>query len=305
MLELIKNPKIDFLKSSKLTFSISGAIILIGIISIIAHGGLNWGIDFTGGTLVEIRFEKALDIGKVRSALAELGLAESDVQTIGTSSREFLIRTKITGEKGETSIDKKILALFKEKLPDNPSEIMRIEAVGPKVGSELRWRALWATILAFLGILLYVSFRFQFRFGVAAVLALFHDVFITITVLSLINAEFSLTTIAALLTIIGYSINDSIVISDRIRENIRVMYREAFSKIVNISLNQTLSRTIITSLSTLLALVSIFLLGGRVLRLFSIPLIIGVIVGTYSSVFIVSPVVASWEEKFPSRFKKK
>ena len=305
MLELIKNPKIDFLKSSKLTFSISGAIILIGIISIIAHGGLNWGIDFTGGTLVEIRFEKALDIGKVRSALAELGLAESDVQTIGTSSREFLIRTKITGEKGETSIDKKILALFKEKLPDNPSEIMRIEAVGPKVGSELRWRALWATLLAFLGILLYVSFRFQFRFGVAAVLALFHDVFITITVLSLINAEFSLTTIAALLTIIGYSINDSIVISDRIRENIRVMYREAFSKIVNISLNQTLSRTIITSLSTLLALVSIFLLGGRVLRLFSIPLIIGVIVGTYSSVFIVSPVVASWEEKFPSRFKKK
>ncbi len=305
MLELIKNPKIDFLKSSKLAFSISGAIILIGIISIIAHGGLNWGIDFTGGTLVEIRFEKALDIGKVRSALAELGLAESDVQTIGASSREFLIRTKITGEKGETSIDKKILALFKEKLPDNPSEIMRIEAVGPKVGSELRWRALWATLLAFLGILLYVSFRFQFRFGVAAVLALFHDVFITITVLSLINAEFSLTTIAALLTIIGYSINDSIVISDRIRENIRVMYREAFSKIVNISLNQTLSRTIITSLSTLLARVSIFLLGGRVLRLFSIPLIIGVIVGTYSSVFIVSPVVASWEEKFPSRFKKK
>ena len=305
MLELIKSPKIDFLKSSKLAFSISGAIILIGIISIIAHGGLNWGIDFTGGTLVEIRFEKALDIGEVRSALAELGLAESDVQTIGASSREFLIRTKITGKKEETAIDKRILALFEEKLPDNPSEIMRIEAVGPKVGSELRWRALWATLLAFLGILLYVSFRFQFRFGVAAVLALFHDVFITITVLSLINAEFSLTTIAALLTIIGYSINDSIVISDRIRENIRIMYREAFSKIVNISLNQTLSRTIITSLSTLLALVSIFLLGGRVLRLFSVPLIIGVIVGTYSSVFIVSPVVASWEEKFPSRFKKR
>ena len=305
MLELIRNPKIDFLKGSKIAFIISGVIILIGIVSIIAHGGLNWGIDFTGGTLVELRFEKRVSISEVRSALAELGLAESDVQTIGTGSREFLIRTKTDRKDEEMSIDKRILTLFREKLPDNPPEIMKIETVGPKVGSELRWRALWATLLAFLGILLYVSFRFQFRFGVAAVLALFHDVFITITVLSLINAEFSLITIAALLTIIGYSINDSIVISDRIRENIRIMYREAFSKIVNLSLNQTLSRTLITSLSTLLALVSIFLLGGRVLRLFSVPLIIGVIVGTYSSVFIVSPVVVRWEEKFPSRFKKR
>ncbi|MBN2542375.1 protein translocase subunit SecF [bacterium] len=301
-MQLFQNINFDFLGKKKICFTISGVLILAGIISLIIHGGPEYNIDFTGGKFVEFKSDKPLEISEIRQALSDLGLEESEVQNV---KGENLIYIRTLRElSGEEDLTTSILNALQEKYPDTKISLLRDETVGPKIGEELRGKALWAILIALLGILIYVTFRFKFRFAVAAIIALFHDVFITLGLFSLMGKEISLSIVAALLTIVGYSINDTIVISDRIRENTRILYRETFEKLVNTSLNQTFSRTIITSLVVLIVLFCIFFLGGPVIRDFSLALIIGSIVGTYSSIYVVSPIVVQWEKKFPRRVKK-
>ncbi|GAH01095.1 unnamed protein product [marine sediment metagenome] len=197
-----------------------------------------------------------------------------------------------------------IKSKLEEFFPDNPIRVDREEMVGPAVSRNLQWKALWVVLIGMVAILIYVSFRFTLRFGVGAVIALFHDIFITIGILSIMGKEFTIPIVAAILTIVGYSINDTIVISDRIRENLKLLRKEDFGELINISINQTLSRTIITSLTTFIALFVLFLFGGKVIHDFSFALLVGVVIGTYSSVFVVAPIVYQWELKSPTRKRK-
>ncbi|MBN1754593.1 protein translocase subunit SecF [bacterium] len=301
-MQIFRNLNWDFLGKTKICFTISGVLILAGIISILLHGGLQYNIDFTGGRFIEFKASEPIAILDIRNALKDLGLAESEVQSV-QGSNIFYIRT-LNEMSGEGDLTKLILENFREKFPQISFTLLRDETVGPKIGEELRSKALWAVLIAMVGILIYVTFRFKFRFAVAAIIALIHDVLITVGIFSMMGKEISLSIVAALLTIVGYSINDTIVISDRIRENTRILYREKFDALVNISLNQSFSRTIITSLVVLIVLLAIFFFGGPVIRDFSLTLIIGSIVGTYSSIYVVSPIVVGWEKKFPKRLKK-
>jgi preprotein translocase SecF subunit len=299
MVRIFKNPKIPFIDWRYRAFIISGAIIVIGIISVIAHRGLNYGIDFTGGSLTEIHFDKDISIQDLRTSLSKIGLCEAIIQREKEANYNFLIRSKETKYKGK-GIGKGIIETVAKDYPDNSPKILREEMVGAAISKDLQVKAIWVVLLGMIVILIYVSIRFTFRFGAAAVIALFHDVFITIGVLSLCNREFVSSTIAGLLTIIGYSINDSIVISDRVRENLKLMRGKLFPHIVNQSINDTLSRTIITSITTLVVLLALYFFGGRVLRDFALTLLIGVVVGTYSSVFVVAALVVEWERVSPT-----
>ena len=296
MVELIKNPNFDILGKWKLAFIFSGTLILAGIISLLIHGGPRYNIDFTGGYLIQIQFSNPVDISEIRKILDNLNIKDASVQSF-EQGRGFIIRAPV-GKEGE-DLSAAIINALKEKYPDNSFEQTRTEKVGPKVGKELRSKALWAIFWSLVCMLIYITFRFQFRFGVASVLALFHDVFIVIAIFSIFNLEISLNIVAALLTIVGYSINDSIVICDRIRENMRKITKSTFFELVNRSLNETLSRTVITSLVVFLILLALLIFGGKVIRDFALALTIGTIIGTYSSIFVVSPIVALWEQKSP------
>ncbi len=299
MITLLKNPNINFLGVRKLAFALSGAIIIVGIVSLITHKGLNYGIDFTGGTLCEIHFAQEILVVDIRAALANIGLENSVIQEVKETKYNFLIRTQ--GTIGE-DIGKKIKSAFSK--PNIP-QIERVEMVGPSISRNLQQKALLVVLLGMIVMLIYVSIRFTFRLGVGAVVALIHDVIITIGVLSLFNKEFTSSIIAALLTIIGYSINDSIVLSDRIRENTKAMRGKVFEDIANTSINQTLSRTIITSLTTLFVVTALFIFGGRVIHDFAFALLVGIIAGTYSSIYILSALVVEWERVSPSPIYKK
>jgi preprotein translocase subunit SecF len=437
MIRILKETHIDFVKARKKAFIVSLVLIAVGIIFLFIRGGLNYGIDFSGGTLIQLHFEKQISTEEIRQALTRIGYENVQIQKFGTT-QDFLIKTSALEsyvsdtvgptilethfemEKGTTpglimkatasdrssgngiissveffidslgeagngiemsgvdifdspqeeavanvpigkwkpnsthtiyiramdtngnwgKVKKNSLGFSKEStlilhdsltgeieevetnetelqtsgyllksqleeiFPDNPPRIDREEMVGPAVSKNLQWKALWVVLLGMFAILIYVSFRFTFRFGVGAVIALFHDIIITIGILSIFNKEFSIPIVAALLTIVGYSINDTIVISDRIRENLKHLRKEGYGDVVNISINQTLSRTIITSLTTFLALFVLFLFGGKVIHDFSFTLLIGVIIGTYSSIFVVAPIVYEWERKSPTRKRK-
>jgi len=436
VLRIFKKPEIDFIGFRKHAFIVSGTLIVIGLISLIVRGGPNYGIDFTGGSLIQVHFDKPIKTDEIRSSLAKIGMSKAVIQRFGTAS-DFLITTK--GEIGIDSTGPEILSVeidpnptagaalvtvkttvsdeytggsivmvvemsvdsavapgegtvmsavdffdsrreaasstlpiewkpgethtiyvraedskgnwgdtgsaklyvtakgvtstpgelkeeavppgrseardaglglgmgqyVAEKLradfPDNAPRVDREELVGPRVSKGLQGKAAIALAVGMLAILVYVGFRFTLRFGVGAVIALFHDVLITIGIFSIFNREITIPIIAALLTIVGYSINDSIVVSDRIRENLRTMRKTKFEVLVNRSINQTLSRTIVTSLTTMLVLVGLLIFGGPVLRDFALALLIGVVVGTYSSIFVVAPVVIEWERLSPSK----
>ena len=290
-MQFFKSTHIDFIGKRYKAAIASGILILISIISLIAHGGPEYGIDFKGGASLHVRFEKPISVGEIRGILSDVGQGNSEIKQLGMSP-EFLIRIQESAAIGDLSDH--LLTILAEKLPDNPYELLEKDTVGPKIGSELREAAIWA-ILASLGlILLYISWRFEFRFAVGAVIALFHDVIITLGIFSLLNLEISLTVVAAFLTIVGYSLNDTIVVFDRIRENLKIMRRESYEQIFNTSINQTLSRTILTSFTTLLVVVILFLFGGEVIHNFSFALLVGILIGTYSSVFIASPIVVEW-----------
>lgn len=442
MLRILGSTNFNFIGFRRKAFFISAGLIICGIAFLIARGGIRYGIDFTGGSLIQLHFDKPITTEELRSSLAKIGLGRAIIQRFGTAN-DFLIRARpgefiaadsvgpqvlhisidpnptagekvvslkatlmdregslvteaeyfldslggpgegavlsavdrfdspeeeaigsvpvgeaetgirrvwVRGKDGEgnwggaeqatiyvTGVGEKglppgiaesvleereereeeeaptgelgtpgdlIAMTLSSDFPDNPARIDREELVGPAISKGLQLRAMLVVLLGMVVILIYVSFRFSFRFGVGAVVALLHDVLITVGIFSILNKEMTIPIIAALLTILGYSINDSIVVSDRIRENLKLLRREPFPVIVNSSINQTLSRTVITSLTTLLVLIALVALGGEVIRDFALALIIGVIVGTYSSIFILSPIVVEWERMSPTRAKR-
>jgi len=293
-MEIIKpNTNFDFLKKKMLFVTISVAVIVIGIGSIVAHKGLNYGIDFAGGTLVQLKFKDVADIGKIRSSLKGIDLGESVIQQYG-SPHEVMIRVEKSSESMKNLSD-----LIKEGLAREFGKdafiVERVEVVGPQVGHDLRKKALFALLYAMIGVLIYITFRFEFRFAVGAIVALVHDVMITVGVFSLLNKEFTLPIIAAILTIVGYSLNDTIVVFDRIRERFAMKRKEAYEETINRSINETLSRTLLTSLTTLFVVVILLVLGGEVIHDFAFALTVGVAVGTYSSIFIASPVLVLFQ----------
>jgi len=295
----------DFVGKMRIAFIISMVAILISIVSLVARGGPNWGIDFAGGTVIQVKFQKDVPIDGIRASLAPVQLAEVTIQQFGArEENEYLIRTAESTEdlKGLSGrIEDSLSAAFGK----DGFEVRRVEVVGPKVGRDLTQKGIMAVVFSWIAMLAYIAWRFEFRFAVGGILALVHDTIITIGVFSLLNLEFSLVIVAALLTIIGYSINDTIVIYDRVRENMRKNMRQELGQVINASINQTLSRTILTVLTVVLVLASILLFGGAVIFDFAFAILVGVIVGTYSSIFIASPVVLAWEKASPARRKRK
>ena len=274
---------IDFLAWRKLALIVSSIFLVVSISSLFIKG-LNWGLDFTGGTLVELSYPNGAEIDSIRDTLRSEGFEGAQVANFG-SNKEVLI--KLPGTISD-SLGSEIISSLKKKNLNEDIDLRRIEYVGPQIGSELRDDGGTAMLIALAFMMLYIAFRFQSRFAGAAVVALIHDVIIVVGIFSLLQIDSDLTGLAALLAVIGYSLNDTIVVSDRIRENIRAMDTEDVNEIINTSLNQTLGRTLVTSLTTLLVLFSLYLLGGELIKNFALALIFGVIVGTYSSIYIAS-----------------
>lgn len=278
----------NFMGKRKPAMFFSIALIVISLASL-ATKGLVFGIDFTGGTLVEVGYSQDADIGKIRDVLAENGFAEAQVQQFGTP-RDILIRlAPQEGVKSSELSDKVFSVLSKQAAGD--VELRRVEFVGPQVGDELTEDGALAVLVALIAILMYVAVRFEWRFAVGSVIALVHDVTITLGLFSLFQMEFDLTVLAALLAVIGYSLNDTIVVFDRIRENFRKIRKGESEEIINTSLNQTLARTIVTSMTTLIVLIALFVLGGEIIHNFSLALILGIVIGTYSSIYVASSAV--------------
>ena len=276
------NLQIDFMSWRKAALGISLLLVVVSVTSIVLKQ-LNWGLDFTGGSLVELHYPQEVQVGEVRESLTNAGFKGAQVVLFG-STQDVLI--KLPGSVSDT-LGAEIIQVLRQETSD---EILlrRVEYVGPQIGSELRDDGGLAMLLALGLMMLYIAFRFQSRFAGAAVLALIHDVIIVLGIFSLFELDFDLTVLAALLAVIGYSLNDTIVVSDRIRENLRSQRRSEIEEVINLSLNQMLSRTIITSLTTLLVLISLYLFGGELIKNFAFALILGVIVGTYSSIYIAS-----------------
>jgi preprotein translocase subunit SecF len=302
-MEIIKpNVNFDFVGKMNVAFITSIVMIVVSILSVILHGGLNFGIDFAGGTLVQIKFNAETPTEKIRSAFKPIGLEGSTIQQMGP--QEFVVRT------AESSSDTKGLSgkiedALAAALGKGTFEIRRVEVVGPKIGRDLTNKAIWALVFAWLGMLVYIAFRFELRYAVGGILALIHDTVITVGALSLLDKEFTLTIVAALLTIIGYSINDTIVIYDRIRENVRKNPRQPLKELINVSVNQTLSRTFLMSLTVLMVVVILFFFGGEVIHDFAFAMIVGVVVGSYSTIFIASQFVILWERFRPAKQRKR
>jgi preprotein translocase subunit SecF len=293
-LEFIKSgTQVNFLSKGRAALIISAVVILAGLISLIAKGGPNYGIDFTGGTLVQLKFSNPVSVKEVRAGIKPIGLGDSVIQQFG-SNDEIVVRMGVaTGELED--IGRTLRAQLLKAMPGQKIEVRRTELVGPKVGKDLREKAVLAIIVALFAIVGYISWRFEFRFAIAAIVALIHDIVVTVGVFSIMDKEFTLPIIAALLTIVGYSLNDTIVVFDRVRENLKARRKGTVQDILNKSINETLSRTILTSLTTLFVVLVLTLFGGEVIHDFAFALVIGVIVGTYSSIFIASPLLAMWQ----------
>lgn len=292
----------DFVGKMKMAFGISMAMIIISFASIAWHGGLNYGIDFAGGALVQVKFNVPFSIDKIRETFRPLGIQNSIIQQYGP--QEIVVRVP-EGASDLKGLSGRVEEALSNAFGKNAVEMRRVEMVGPKVGKDLTKKALLAIMFSWLGILVYVGWRFEFRYALGGILALVHDTIITVGAFSLLNKEFDLTIVAALLTIIGYSINDTIVVFDRIRENVPKNIKKPLSEVINGSINQTLSRTILTSFTVFLVLLALFFLGGPVIHDFAFALIVGVVVGTYSSIFIAAPTVLVWERWKPSKMRRK
>jgi preprotein translocase subunit SecF len=282
----MKATNINFIGNRKIWLIFSGILMVISIVSLSVRG-LQMGIDFTGGTLIEVGYGQPADLSVLRKTLSESGFSDATVQNFGTA-KDVLIRLK--PHEGVSSVDlsAKVLEAI-NKTSTTPANLRRVEFVGPQVGDDLAEDGFLALLYSTIGILIYVSLRFQWKFSLGAVIATFHDVIVTLGVFSVFGLEFDLTVLAAILALIGYSLNDTIVVYDRIRENFRDLRKSTTEDIMNIAINVTLSRTIMTSFTVFLVLVSLFFLGGEVIHNFSIALLFGVVFGTYSSIFIASP----------------
>ena len=296
-MELIKpGIKIPFTRYRYIAVAISSVVNLLVLVLLFTKGPL-LGVDFAGGTVAQLKFPKPVTISEVRNALGELGAGDTVIQDFGQQgSNEFLVRMQRTsvqlGELGE-----EIKSRLGKEFGKDGFEVRRIESVGPKVGSELRQKGAWSVIAATVMMGIYIWLRFELRFGLGAVVALVHDVLVTIGALIIANYEFDLTIVAALLTVVGYSVNDTVIVCDRVRENMRKIKRESLENIINTSINETLSRTIITTGTAILVLLALFVLGGGVIRPFAFALLVGFFSGVYSTIFIASPVVLMWEKR--------
>ncbi len=330
---------IDFTGKRKIAYFISGCLIILSILSVVVHGGLRYGIDFSGGSLIQIDFPAPVNIGDIKNGLSSVNLEKASVQRFGEKEdNEYLIRTDISEAYHEDFSTQLQTSL--KKATNSEVEIRRIEMVGPQVGKDLREKALFAMFFALLFITIYISGRFELKwllsgvmaaaligavyllsifkvsipylilaalivtlilfwflelkYAMGAIVALIHDVVVTVGIFSILNIEFSLPVIAALLTIIGYSLNDTIIVFDRIRENLRKHHRKPLEFILNRSINETLARTTLTALTTLIVVIALLILGGGIIRDFALAMTIGVIIGTYSSVFVASPILLAW-----------
>ncbi|MFQ6092660.1 MAG: protein translocase subunit SecF [bacterium] len=302
-MRFFKETHIDFVGKRRAAFGLSSALILIGLLSLGLHKGPKFGIDFIEGTLLELHFSPPVATAELREALRDVAvgdkrmdLSRSEIQVF-SDRRDVLLKVE-ERERGTSvaeAIKAKLRGTFPDRIPADEGEwLRRQEKVGPKIGGELKRAAVFAIFWSLLGILIYISIRFQPKFAVAAIVALFHDVLITVGVFSVLEREISLAVVAALLTIVGYSLNDTIVVFDRIRENLKALRREKYPTIINTSINQTLSRTILTTGTSFVVVLVLFFKGGEVIHNFAFALLVGICVGTYSSIFVASSTLVEW-----------
>lgn len=303
MLELIKKPNINFINKRYYAFIFSGILVTIGIIAIIFTiiGKANMGIDFAGGSLIQISFQKPVKADELRQVLNLNKLAESEIQQMAENNR-VLIRTR-KGEVEGVKIDERIRKIFGKEFRDNRFVIERVDEVGPKVGKELREKALWAIFWAIIAITIYIAFRFEFRFGIAAAIATLHDVLAVYGIVWITNREITLLIITALLTLAGYSLTDTVVVFDRIRENLKIRRKEVYEIIINSSINEVLSRTIIVTLTVFIVLLALIIGGSHVTFDFCLSLLLGIVIGTYSSIFVASPILVEWHQLATKKVK--
>jgi preprotein translocase subunit SecF len=307
-MQLFKTPHINFMKYKYVALAATFAIVLAGVLNITVFHGLKPGVDFGGGTLIRVEFKAPAPVGQVRKALADVGLGSSTIQETGKKGYEYQIRTTqfVKGADAQQELEAhekladKVIQTLRGDSPDKLTVISR-ETVGPQVGKELRKKATQATIWALIGMLIYIAVRFKLEYGVAAIFTLTQDVLITMSLFSFTNREINLPIIAGILTIVGFSINDTIVIFDRVRENSKIYRKESVEQIMNISLNQTLGRTLITSGTVFLTVLALYLFGGEVINDFAFIMLIGVIEGVYSTVYLSCPVVLFWQKAFKTK----
>jgi len=297
MLEILGKTNVDFMGKRTVAFTFSGILVLLGLIAVvqIASGSANLGIDFAGGTAVQLKFDQAVRIDEARKALESNGVSNAELQEFGQDNK-LLIRVKASTTIEEKTAER-VMAVFAKEFPDNKFVVDSTTEIGPTIGKKLQEDALIAIIISFAGIILYVAARFELRFGVAAALATFHDVLVVLGIFYILDKEINVLIVTALLTLAGYSLTDTVVVFDRIRENLKSRRRDTEEATINNAVNQVLSRTIVTSLTVILVLVPLTLAGGEVLHDFSLALLWGVICGTYSSVFVASPLVLLWPGK--------
>ena len=305
MIELVKNPKYDFMSIRNYAFVFSAVLLILGIIGIVQifRGHANLGIDLAGGTSIQVKFQKPFAMDEIRSLLAQAGHGGATLQGI---ERENILLIKLRSETGleERMVADPVLKLLRDKLPGNPFAVESVSEIGPAIGHKLRQDAMWALAISALAIIIYLAWRFEFKFGVTAAIATFHDIFAMVGIFWILGIEQDLLFITALLTIGGYSLTDTVVIFDRIRENIRLRKRNTFSETINLSVNDVLSRSIVTSLTLLLAVLALLFFGGDVLRNFALALVIGLLIGSYSSVFVAGPMLVLWRGEKMAEVKR-
>ncbi|RJQ55613.1 MAG: protein translocase subunit SecF [Nitrospiraceae bacterium] len=291
MREMIKKTKIDFMGKRYFALSFTAIMMIIGLLAVVqvARGTANLGIDFAGGTAVQIKFKTPVLLHDVRATLEGGGITGFELQELPTEGKVLISIKKSKGDLGDLS--KKIISLLSQKFSESNVVVDSTTEIGPKVGSKLKDDAVWAVIAAMIGILIYIAFRFQIRFGIGATIATFHDVLAVLGVFYLMGKEINLMLVSALLMIAGYSLTDTVVVFDRIREDMRTKFKKTAFEIVNESINEVLSRTLITSLTTLFTAIALFIFGGEVIHDFALAIMVGIIIGTYSSIFVASPIV--------------
>jgi len=295
MIEIVKNTKIDFMGLKNYAFAFSAILVLIGFVGTVQiyRGKANLGIDLAGGTSIQLKFEKPFSMNAIRTILAKAGHGEATLQEI-SGENILLVKLRALGKEEEKMVAEPTVNLLRQSLPGNPFIVESVSEIGPAIGKKLRRDAELALLMSAIAIIVYLAWRFEFKFGVAATIATFHDIFSIVGIFWIFGIEKDLLFITALLTIGGYSLTDTVVVFDRIRENIRLRKMKTFSETINLSVNEVLSRTIVTSMTVFIATISLLVFGGHVLRNFALALAMGIVVGTYSSVFVASPIVALW-----------
>ena len=306
-MRIVKDTNIDFMSKTFIASCISALLILVGAVSLIANRGPKLSIDFKGGTLVAVNFTEPVDINKIRSSLSSVSIdgqnfdfSKEEIKHFGDESNVAIRIASLDNEppRFANRVAESLASIYPDLLPLEKSDfILSIDKVGPKVGAELSSDAILAILYALGFILIYISIRFEFKYAIGAIAALTHDVLITLGVFSILGYEISLAVIAAFLTIVGYSLNDTIVIFDRVRENVKSLKGSSMESVINQSINDSLSRTIVTSLTTFLVVLILFLVGGEVIHTFSFAMIVGVVIGTYSSIFVASPILIRMDKK--------